>query len=191
MTQHTRVPHDVGIYLYSTAAALIDTALDAPQRLSAIEAAACGCPLVLGPYFHVHMRHRFGEFGDAVLWARSVDELHESVVRVYHRRVPPPESFVGLARAYSEAAYCFRGWGGGSSSSGGARGAGGREEEGEPWHDQVQEQERKGQGEQRQAEGGEEAQALAGDGSGWPDVALHVLAAVLVGPFRQVTALLA
>ncbi len=34
--------------------------------------------------------------------------------------------------------------------------------------------------EQRQAEGGEEAQALAGDGSGWPDVALHVLAAVLV-----------
>ena len=95
VTQHTSVPHDVRVYLYSTAAALIDPSLYAPQRLAAIEAAACGCPLVLGPYFHAHMRHLFGEHGDAVLWARSVAELADSVVRVYLRRVPPPRELRG------------------------------------------------------------------------------------------------
>ncbi len=62
-----------------------------------IEAITCGCPVILGSFYEVKMQHIYGS--DA-LYGGNVEQMKDSLLKVYQGDVPSPEKLIARARRY-------------------------------------------------------------------------------------------
>ena len=91
------VPEHVLPALYTRAAALVYPSRYEGFGMPPIEAAACGCPLILGSFYEAKMGY---VYGDTALYGGSVAQMEESLLKVYRGQVPSPERLMERAEAY-------------------------------------------------------------------------------------------
>jgi glycosyltransferase involved in cell wall biosynthesis len=91
------VPEPVLPVLYSFAAALVYPSRYEGFGMPPIEAIACGCPVILGPFYSAKMLYLYG---DDALYAEDIPSMRESLLRVYRAEVPPPERLMARATMY-------------------------------------------------------------------------------------------
>jgi glycosyltransferase involved in cell wall biosynthesis len=91
------VPEHVLPILYSRASALIYPSKYEGFGMPPIEAIACGCPVILGSFYENKMQYVYGS--DA-LYGGNIEQMKESLLKVYRGEVPSPEKLIARARRY-------------------------------------------------------------------------------------------
>eukprot|EP00277_Geminigera_cryophila_P034533 CAMPEP_0173123078 /NCGR_PEP_ID=MMETSP1102-20130122/54674_1 /TAXON_ID=49646 /ORGANISM="Geminigera sp., Strain Caron Lab Isolate" /LENGTH=315 /DNA_ID=CAMNT_0014030821 /DNA_START=1288 /DNA_END=2232 /DNA_ORIENTATION=- len=89
------VPEDMLPHLYSRAAVFVYPSFLEGFGMPPIEAVACGCPVILGPFYKTHMQHYFGN--DA-LYVMNVADMMDALTRVHRGDVASTDALIARAR---------------------------------------------------------------------------------------------
>jgi len=89
------VPEDMLPHLYSRAAVFVYPSFLEGFGMPPIEAVACGCPVILGPFYKTRMQHYFGS--DA-LYVMNVADMMDALTRVQRGDVASSDALIARAR---------------------------------------------------------------------------------------------
>ena len=91
------VPESVLPILYSRASALISPSKYEGVGMPPIDALSCGCPVILGSFYEEKMQYVYGS--DA-LYGGNVNQMKESLLKVFKGQVPSPDTLIARAVKY-------------------------------------------------------------------------------------------